>query len=240
MTDAASERAAEGRKALIFLGVLAAAAVLALVFGSRVVGLFTGPDVQIVSELKATQAQTLSLEVPVEGAPPLVVHRHFFERILVSSDLEARRAEVSATLDAEGKFGATKVSSVGVERIHYRYEGGEWLPERGFAPRLTAVVALLERRRRALEAGDTQALSALTSKGKGADDRELLQTVQSLAKPQVTAEAWYLRLEREEILVREELRIRGDSKDRPVDLRESKRLSIREEGGEFFFEPGLI
>ncbi len=234
-----SERG-ERRKALLFLGGLGLAAIGAAVFGTRVLGLFTGPDVAIVSALKATQAQTLTLPLPLEGAPPLVVHRHFFERILVQADLEARRAEVTATLDAEGKVGGTQVSSLGVERVPFRYEAGAWEPSEGFAPRLSGVLALLEARRRALEAADGEALRRL-SRPDALDeaDGETLGLLEGLRDRTVQAEAWYLRLEREEVVVREELRIRGDGRDRPVDERKTRRLRVRDAGGEFFFGPEL-
>ncbi len=229
----------EGRKALLFLAFVVVVSLLLGLFGVRLLGFAGGPDVQIVAQLKETEGGELELPLPAGGT--LVLDEHFYERILVDADLEARRADVVATLDGQGKVGPVKVSTLGYERIPFVYADGQWRPEQGLAPRLVRALSLLEARRQALQDADFAALSKLSRSDEAAlrTDPDL-QRLSALQKRDVQAEAWYLRGERDEILVSEDFRIRGQTPDRPVDERGTRRLVVREQEGEFFFAAGLM
>jgi hypothetical protein len=54
------------------------------------------------------------------------------------------------------------------------------------------------------------------------------------------AEAWYVRLEREEAVVTEHWRLLGALPERPVDTRGERQLSLTLHGDEFLFSPGLM
>jgi hypothetical protein len=229
----------EGKKALLFFAGVGVLALLGVLAGPRVLGLFAGPEVQIVSALKATEPSTL--QVAVKGAQPLVLHRHYFERILVNADLASRRADAVATLDAEGRLGETKVSSLGFERIPFVHDGGAWKPEGAWAPRLAAALAALEARRRALEQGDLETLGRLgRAEVSAVRADEWVSGLLTLRKRQVRAEAWYLRSERDGVLVSEDFRVLGETPDRPVDERGTRQFVLEQDGTEFFFAAGLM
>lgn len=218
--------------------VLAAVAVLSLVV-PRFLGLAAGPEAEVITYLKATEREGLTLSVPGLGFP-LTSREHHFARITVNVEPNGQRAVAWATLDFSGKLGATEVSSLGVERVPFVRKGRDWVPEGVAAPRLTAVVLALETRRRALEAGDRAALKALTAPEAGGGDGAEVEKVLALQKRRYRAEAWYLRLERDEAVANEEWRLEGVLPSRPVDDRGQRRLSLVRNGDEFFFSPGLM
>ncbi|PTL77640.1 hypothetical protein [Vitiosangium sp. GDMCC 1.1324] len=225
----------------VLIAVLAAAAAM-VVLVPRLLGVAAGPEVEIITHLKGTERDGLSLVLPGVGEP-LTSLAHHFARITVNVEPGGQRAVAWATLDFRGRLGRTEVSSLGVERIAFVRRGREWMPEGLAAPRLAAVVRALESRRRALEAGDREALAGLLVPGAEADGgggEEELARVMSLQRRRYRAEAWFLRLERDEAVATEQWRLEGQVPSRPVDERGQRRLSLVRNGEEFFFSPGLM
>lgn len=213
-----------------FLGFVAATAALALtlgVFGQKLLGAAGGPQGELVTRLKTLETRGLRLEL--DGGV-LEAPRPSFQRLSVVLEGEGAEAVVTSTLDFTGTFTRpgplppTTVSSLGLERARYVYRDGEWEPVAGDAPRLAAIVGALEGRRVALSAP---------------------QPADGGVAPEVTrrtwrSEAWYLRSEREEVLVTEDYRFQGQAPDRPVDERGSARLTLQEQGDASFSFPEQI
>ncbi|MFL5321251.1 MAG: hypothetical protein ACJ790_16445 [Myxococcaceae bacterium] len=212
-----------------FLGVVLYASL------PKLLGSAAGPDAEIVSYIK--NAERDGIRFP--GAPPLLGKKVFFDRITVTVDADAHTAEAVATLDFDGTFGETKVSSLGYEKIRFKFADGSWAPEGLLAPRLLAIVSALERRRAALEKGDSAAMLALGGEDGGAGD---LDSVLAIGDRHYTARAWFIRSERDTVLVTEEARVRGKLPERPVDEDRTIRLTLEpaKSGGEFFFPHGLM
>lgn len=212
-----------------FLGFLAATAALALtlaVFGQQLLGTAGGPEGELVTRLKTFEREGLRVEL--DGGV-LQAQRPSFQRVSVVLEADGAEAVVTSTLDFTGTFARpgplppTKVSSLGLERARYRYQDGEWRPAVGDAPRLAGIVAALEGRRRALG-------------GPQADGGVFPEVTQRTWR----SEAWYLRSEREEVLVTEDYRLQGQSPERPVDERGSTRLTLVERGEASFSFPEPI
>ncbi|NOJ78995.1 hypothetical protein [Myxococcus xanthus] len=218
--------------------ILALVATLAL-FVPRFLGAAAGPELEIITALKATESSGLSLPVP--GAPgPLTSRQHRFARITVNVAPGGQRAEAQATLDFEGALGDTRVGTAGVERVPFVVRNGSWVPETTAAPRLQAVVTALESRRRALQAADAESLGRLAGPGTpgvGGPEWEQLRQVRARG---YQAEAWYVRLERDEAVVTEHWRLQGALPARPVDTRGQRQLSLSLSGDEFLFSPSLM
>ncbi len=218
--------------------LLALGGTLAL-FAPRILGAAAGPELEIITALKETEAEGLSLGIP--GAPqPLKSSKHRFARITVNVEPGGQRAEAFATLDFEGTLGETRVGTAGVERVPFVARGGSWVPETSAAPRLQAVVAALESRRRALQAADAAAMERLAgpdTPGVGGPEWEQLQQVRARG---YRAEAWYVRLERDDAVVTEHWRLQGALPARPVDTRGQRQLSLSWRGDEFLFSPSLM
>ncbi|MFY2563707.1 hypothetical protein ACN469_39295 [Corallococcus terminator] len=217
------------------LAVLAACAVLI----PRLLGFAAGPEAEIITALKHTEAYGLSLPIP-HASEPLTSQEHHFARITVKVEPGAKRAEAFATLDFEGKLGATQVGTAGVERVPFVLKDGDWTPEPSAAPRLVAVVAALEARRRALETADTEALGRLLAPGNPGVAGPEWDELKMMRGRVYRAEAWYIRLEREEAVVTEHWRLQGSLPSRPVDTRGQRSLSLTLHGDEFLFSPGLM
>lgn len=226
----------------VLIVVLAAVAALVVVV-PRLLGAAAGPEVEIITALKRTEQRGLALTVPGSSAQ-LLSQQHHFARITVNVAPGGQRAVAWATLDFTGSMGSTEVSSLGVERVPFVLKEGEWVPERGAAPRLVAVVSALEARRRALEAGDVAALSVLLAPeaAGGAEEggQEELEGLLALQRRRYRARAWYLRLERDEATVSEQWRLEGDLPSRPVDERGQRQLSLLRRGEEFLFSSRLM
>jgi hypothetical protein len=220
------------------------------VVGPRMLGVAAGPEAEIITEVKSRERDGLKLSLP--GLPaPLTSRQAFFDRITVRVEPGGKRAEALATLDFTGALGDTEISSLGVEQVPFVLQSGSWELEGRLAPRLAAVVVALEARRRALEAGDTEALARLTappdgdgglepdaggSVGVGQPERDMLL---ALKRRRYKAEAWFIRLERDEAAVTEHWHLEGDLPSRPVDQQGQSRLILQRRGEEFLFSSPL-
>ncbi len=226
--------------------LIAGVAFLALaILGPRVLGLAGGPEVEIITALKRTERDGLSLALP-GIATPLTSRQHHFNRITVRVEPGGERAEALATLDFTGALGDTEVSSLGVEVVPFVLRDREWVPQGLEAPRLAAVVAALEARRRALEAGDTDALARLVAPagtvdagGSGEVGGPELETVLALERRRYRSAAWFIRLERDEAVATEHWRLEGDLPSRPVDQQGERRMILVRSGQEFLFPSAL-
>jgi len=230
-----------GRLGGVFIVVLALGATL-LVLVPRLLGAAAGPEAEIITALKSTERQGLELTLP-GVREKLVSREHHFARITVNVEPGGERAVAWATLDFTGRLGRTEIGSLGVERVPFVRRRRTWEPEGLTAPRLAAVLGRLEARRRALEAGNRTALEALRAPEAVADgDREAqeVEKVLALQRRSYQVEAWYLRLERDEVVVSETWRLEGVLPSRPVDERGQRRLSLIRSGEEFLFSPGLM
>ncbi len=222
--------------ALIVL--LALGATLA-VFAPRFLGAAAGPEAEIITALKETEAEGLTL--PVLGSDvPLKSRKHRFARITVVLEPGGQRAEAHATLDFDGTLGTTEVGTAGVERVPFVVRDGDWVPEGTPAPRLLAVVTALESRRRALGAADADALAKLAAPGTPGVGGPEWESLRRMRTRGYRAEAWYIRLEREEAVVTEHWRLLGALPERPVDTRGERQLSLTLHGDEFLFSPALM
>jgi len=228
----------------ILILTLAVGLTLAML-GPRLLGKAAGPEIEIITFLKGTEQDKLSLSLA--GLPtPLTARTHRFALITVRPEPGAQRAEALATLDFTGTLGATKVSSLGVERVPFILKNGEWVPEGQVVPRLAAVVRALEARRQALEAGDLDALGRLAAPalGDGGGTVEVggaeLDALRALQQRRYRVDAWYVRLERDEAVVSEHWRLEGVLPSRPVDQRGERQLILIRRGEEFFFSPSLM
>lgn len=216
-----------------FLGFLAAFAALALiiaVFGSRFLGSAGGPDGAIITHLKKLERSGVEHELPWAR---LLGPKLQFERISVVLDADAQGATVTSTLDFTGELQrpgllSTKVSSLGLESARYQLVDGDWLPQGTDFPRLLRILEALERRRVALERAEVQPDGGVPYPGVSK------RTYQGLA--------WYIRSEREDVLVSEDFRFQGTAPDRPVDEKATRRLSLHEDSstGLFSFPDGIL
>ena len=230
----------ELRKALAFFAAVGALALVAGVFGTRVLGLAAGPDAAIIKTLKDTETGTFRLRIAGTDVP-LEASTHRFDRIVVDTEPSQKRALATTTLDFEGSLGSTKVSSVGVEQIPFVIRNGEWVATTNLAPRLTGIVSALEARRRALESGGAAALTHLVNRNEAALKTDsALQDLLALRHRRYEARAWFIRSEKDLVLVTEEYRLQGETPDRPVDDEGRRSLVLKESGGEFFFASGLM
>lgn len=223
----------------VFIAALALALVLA-VLGPRFLGAAAGPEAAIITALKRTEREGLELALPQVGVP-LTSTKHHFARITVRVEPGAERAEAWATLDFTGRLGPTEVSSLGVERVPFVRRQGEWVPEGLAAPRLAAVVGALEARRRALETGDRGALRALVEAGEDGGAAEApVEEILALRKRRYQAEAWYIRLERDEAVASEHWKLEGELPSRPVAERGQRQHRLVRSGEQFLFSPSLM
>ena len=215
-----------------FLGFLAATAALGLVIavlGSRFLGQASGPDGAIVTHLKKLERDGVELKL---GSGELRGPKLQFERISVAIDADGAGATVSSTLDFTGELhrtsgGLTKVSSLGLERARYRLKDGDWVAERTDLPRLVTILEALERRRVALDHGEVQPDGGVAWPG--------------LTHRAYASLAWFIRSEREDVIVSEDYRLQGQTPDRPVDEQATRRLSLHEDGSGFFsFPDGIL
>jgi hypothetical protein len=215
-----------------FLGFLAATAALGLVLavvGTRFLGQASGPDGAIVTHLKKLERDGAQLQL---SWGELLGPRLQFERISVALDASGEAATVTSTLDFMGELRrtagtSTKVSSLGLERARYLLKDGEWIAQSGDLPRLVTILEALERRRVALDHGEVQ-----PDGGVGWP---------ALTHRAYASQAWFIRSEREDVMVSEDYRLQGQLPDRPVDEKATRRLSLHEESsGLFSFPDGIL
>jgi hypothetical protein len=224
------------RRVVAFAGAFLALAIVVGVYFPKLLRLSAGAPTEIITQLAGTSKPGIELDVLGQK---LVSSNHHFDRVTVTVDEAARNAVASATLDFDGRYaGATDVSSLGVERVPFVYEGGEWKPQAGWAPRLAAIVGALEARRRALTAGDWAALGKLAG-GDVSGDPELKRVV-AVGQRSYAAVKWFIRSERDEVIVTEQFRLTGSTPERPIDEEGTRRLSLKPVGREFFFSQGLM
>jgi hypothetical protein len=225
----------EVRKLVLF--GLAAAAVAALLIGfvPQWLGDAAGPEVEIITALKRAESRGLTLDIP--GAGSVVSSKVSYQRVSVT--VSGDTAVVTATLDFDGKLGATTVSSLGHERISFVFKDGEWEPPHGYAPRLASVVAAMEKRRQALEAGELGSLCFDADAGEGTrGDLDMLLRVKHR---ELKATAWLIRSEREDVTVAEDYRLKGELPERPVDDIGTRRLTLQGIGTQqLCFSAGLM
>lgn len=232
-------------------GVLIAAFAVTgvLVVAPRLLGKAAGPEPEIITELKSRERDGLKLSLP--GLPaPLSSREAFFDRITVRVEPGAQKAQALATLDFTGSMGETEVSSLGVEEIPFVLKSGNWEPEGKVAPRLAAVVQALEARRRALDTADAEALARLMAPpggDAGASEAQGsvrvgdldLESLRALKRRRYRADAWFIRLERDEAVATEHWHLEGDLPSRPVNQQGESRLILHRRGEEFLFSPAL-
>ena len=208
---------------------------------ARLKGGAGGAEGQVLSELHDALARE-GVSIPVEGVDvPLVGAKVRLGMTTVHLQEGGERAIAVALLDFTGRFGETEVSSLGYERVPFVRRGGGWEPEAGLAPRLAASVAILEARRRALEAGDLPTLQALQGpEGPPPAAVPELQQLLALQRRTYRVRSWLLRSERHEVLVAEHFRLVGDGRDAPVDRLGLRNLRLVPENGKLTFSPGVM
>lgn len=222
-------------------GVIAALALAmtGAVLVPRFFGKASGPEPEIVTALKEFEAEGLTL--PIDGSrAELRASSLHYARITVTLGPGAAEAEALATLDFDGRLGATEVSALSVERIPFAERDADWRPVATAAPALHAVVTALEARRRALEAGDLEALARLGPRGGEVKSTPGIAALLALAARRYRAEAWFIRIEQDGAVVKERYRLQGDLPDRPVDERGERQFSLFKRGNEYFFAGGLM
>lgn len=219
-------------KAGAFAAAVIAAVLAVVLLGPRLLVRLGGAENELLVALKSLEREGFSIPLR-EGT--LRSERLHYQRMSVSVDEAAGRGVVRCTLDFTGTFGAgTRVSSLGYELVPFEWRSGAWEPSEGPAPRLAAIVAALERRRRQEERGP----AGLADPGEPRAD-----AVGSVDR-RYRAEAWYVRSERELVEVAEDYRLSESRPDRPVDERGTRRLAGRapselDGGGFFMFAPAL-
>lgn len=218
-----------------FLGVLLYATL------PRLLGTASGVENEVVVAIKDAERAGLSLTVFDGGQPLQGTKRARFDRITVTVAPDGQHAVAVSTLDFDGKLGATKVSSLGLESVSLQKIDGEWVAPGGMAPRLAAIVRALELRRRALEAANEKAAATLTADGGFGDSAEVAR-IFAMRDRKLQVRAWLIRSERDEVMVTEESLLEGTTPDRPIHEERVKRLRLspRTDGGEFCFPEGLM
>lgn len=218
---------------LAALGAVALAAAILLWFLPVLLGLAGGMGPEVSSVLAATSRPPVTLHVP--GSPtPLLGWKLDFQRVTVTEE-SAERARAVSTLDFEGTFGTTRVSSLGRESTRFQRRVGGWELNGSLAPTLVSAVAALAARSRALAEANATALSGLVLP----EDREralgdpALKTVLAHPPRNGAIQAWYLRFEAGEITVTEE-------EGEPVHLRRLRLVPRGPGASEFVFAGSLL
>lgn len=215
----------EGSKVLGLLVAVVALGLVVAVFGTTLLGGASGPENELITWVKQQ-----------ERAGPfgrLTAEKASYQRLSVVVAADGQSATVSGTLDFTGRLGAVTVSSLGFERVAFVLADGSWRATQGPAPRLEAIVRALERRRAALQAGTIPDAPGL--------DVVEAERLRRIEQRRYTAEAWFIRSEKERIEVSESFRLEGQLPDRPVDEKGTRRLTLVEDArGEFLFPHGLL
>jgi type II secretory pathway pseudopilin PulG len=226
-------------KILALTVAIAVAIGLGVIWVPRLLGSAGGTEVELITQLK--RAERDGVDLPLRGGGRLISHHLTYQRLTVIPDADGKSATVLATLDLTGDFGQTQVSSLGVEKIPFVYDGTDWRPAGSMAPRLVAAVNALEQRRQALEAGDLQQLAQLARVTDGGSLGEDLDAWLQLLERKLRVDAWFIRLERDDAEVSEQYRAEGVGRDRPWRSSGPRKLHLElGAGGEFFFSAGLM
>lgn len=235
-----------------YLGLLVSVALVGLVvvvLGARIFGAGADPEGELIAQLKRTEKDGLTLDVPAApGGSKLVTAKHRYDRFSVWYEPGTDVAFVACTLDLEGKLGPVSVGAVTVEKIAFRHQPEGWVPVDNLAPNLVAALSALSRRLAALQSGDQSRLQALVldedpERVSPAEQQRIrieLGLLAAMKGARYEAKAWYLRAEGDEVTVTEDYRLQGDLPNRPIDEVSSRRLTLRRRGSEFFFWPGLM
>jgi hypothetical protein len=205
-----------------FVGLTLAVVLVGGALGQRVLFAAAGPDGAIITRMKELERSGLEIS---SDAGVLVSTKLQYQRISVTLDAAGTRATVTSTLDFTGLLrrsdaSVTRVSSLGLERATYVLDRTEWTPEHTDAPRLLRIVQALDARRVALDTGDALA---------------------PIEHHHWESQAWFIRSERGEVEVAEDYRLTGTTRERPVDEKATRRLSLQEDAdGGFSFPGGLM
>lgn len=206
---------------------------LGFAWAPRLLGSVAGADTDVITLVK--EAERDNFEDDLGTAGRLKSTKASYQRMTVTTEPDGKRATLIATLDFNGTLGRTEVSSLGVEKVAFVKDGMDWKLAGGHAPRLGGVLRALEARRRAFAAGDRATLTRL-SRGAplGPEAEEWL----GLTERTLQVDAWFIRLERDDVTVSEQYRLDGFGRDRPFRSSGPKRLTLRASAGEFFFPNG--
>ncbi len=229
----------EARKALAFLLATVAVGVTLTAWLRPLLHAAAGPESELLDQLRRAEREGFTAPV---GTGELRASKAHFDRVSVAPEGELR-ALAHATLDFDGKLGATAVSSLGVERIAFEHRGEGWHPTAGLAPVLCAVLERLELRREALERADAAALAALSGKEAAAPALAAspeFNALRALQRRAYQVDSWHIRVEREGAQITERFRLTGSLPDRPVDRRGERSLTLNLQSGQFFFSGELM
>ena len=219
----------EGQKLLGFVLAVVVVGLVFTVFGSRLLGAAAGPENELITLLKRQEQPGETFD----AAGTLKGQRVNYQRLSVIVAPDQQSATVSGTLDFTGTKDNVAISSLGFERVRFVKKDDVWKPVDGPAPRLNAILRALERRRRALQAGDIPQAEGL--------DVQEADRYRRIEQRQFTVDAWYIRSEKEGVEVSEDYHLVGRLPDRPVDEKATRRLSLVEDSrGEFLFPRGLL
>src|SRR5450432_1862370 len=123
------------------LGAVALGAAALLWLLPSLLGLAGGAAPEVATILGS--AARPPVVIPIPGSETALVGKSLhFQRVTVTDEGHGRARAVS-TLDFEGTFGSTRVSSLGRETTHFRRSAAGWELEGSLAPTLAAVVAAL-------------------------------------------------------------------------------------------------
>ncbi len=203
----------ERNKALALGASVLGTVVAVWVFGTRGLSCVAGDDGQLVALLKEKESTLVETQV---GDVRFLARRLNYQRLTI--DLNGLQATVTATLDADALWGQdTQVSSLGLERIAFQKQHGEWVPTNGYAPILFETLAALEARRRRIEHGSASAAEM---------DPEDLSLRAQMKDARYHVKAWFVRHEADAVAVTEEFELRGALPDRPIAERRTRQLRL--------------
>lgn len=225
------------------IAFVAAAVGIGVVFKLVLVSLATvsaGPEAELLTLLKAAEKELPA--IALEGGRTLQPHAMQFQRLNVVVDKGTDKGVAAGTLDFNGQIGDCVVSSLGWEKVDFRHEHGDWTPVAGWAPRLVSALEALERRRLAIEQGREAPFKAGSAPADAGAETVAVsaETWAVLRNRRYRVEGWYLRSERDKIVVTEEWHLSGDTPDRPIDEKGRKSLSLATSDGGFFFETDTL
>jgi hypothetical protein len=215
------------------LGAVALGAALLLWLLPALLGLAGGAQPEVATLLASAARPPVSIRI--DGGPTALLGTSLhFDRVTVAMEGSSGCRAVS-TLDFEGTFAGTRVSSLGRETTRFVRSTTGWQLSGSLTPTLAAAVSALFARRVALESGNLPALAELLAPADRAvalaDPR--LRTWLSQPKRNVPLQAWYLRSEAGEITVTEE-------EGQPAELHRLRLVPRETTALEFVFAGSLL